>query len=159
MNITDFVGKYEPMNPETEFLVPGGYLLQNGMEILVANPDSRHNMTVLPEFGTWQYDRALERNRWSKISHLKYDHEYKLYRFVSTYSDGTQRLRNSEQHQPWFVKLDSVDVLQQKRKAVMSLVEDCLIPADPNEPPIDYPKLAASYTEDIMKIFGMGVQK
>lgn len=156
--MTKFVEKFEQMNPETECLVLGN-LLQNGMEILDADPSNRVNMSISHAHETWEYDRARERNRWCKISHLKFDNEFKLYRFVATYEDGTQRLRNSEPNKAWFVKLDSVDVLHKKRVEVREKIEAGLLMLSNGGSPETYDGKIDTVTNEILTLFGMGVSK
>lgn len=153
-----FVDQYAPMNPETEFLIPNAKLLQNGMEVLVAEPMYRENKYSIERGEDSGIDHALERNRWCKVSHLAIDYQNKVYTFIATYSDGTQRKRTSGAYWAWLVKLDSVDVLKQKRDAVRDML-DMIAHHDQSACSCEPSAFNDRVVEEFMKIFGMGVQK
>lgn len=152
-----FVKKYYMMDPATEFMIPTSDLLQNGMEVLIAHPDSRVN-TLHIAGGSEErlFDRALERNRWCKVSNLR--SKDGTYTFTATYSDGTQRTRVVYVTEAWFVKLSSVDILQRTRDRVLELV-NFIAKHDESTCGCVPEALKARVTEDILRIFGMGVSK
>jgi hypothetical protein len=155
-----FVPKYYVQDPEKEFLVTTG-LLQNGMEVLIAAQESRIDLDLIVHT-PGLFNEALERNRWCKISHLK--HIGGSFQFTATYEDGTQRQRAGYVTRGWLVKLSSVDVLKQTHDAVHELVSKAMYEQDEascdNDGCISVSRdVAASTTDSILEIFGMGVQK
>lgn len=157
------VMKFEPMNSDTEFLLVSSDLLQNGMIVLLADVHSRASEDDIAR-GEWGVDRARERNRWCQVSHLKFIHETGSYRFLATYWDGTQRIRTEYRLTSWFVKYDSVDVLKQKRDAVMELVAKAMLKQDAatyhgESSNKDIMEVPAKTADEILRLFGMGVQK
>lgn len=150
-----FVSKYYAMDPETDFMIPTSDLLQNGMRVLFAEPDQRVNtLSIASQVGL--FNKAMERNRWCKVSNLKRSGD--TFAFVATYDDGTQRKRSAHIGEPWLVKLDSVDELQKKRNEVLALV-DFISRHDESTCSCVPETLKARVTEDILQIFGMGVTK
>jgi hypothetical protein len=145
-----FVSKYEPMNPEKEFLLADSSFLQNGMVVLIADPNYRASEDDMQ--ADWGIHRALEKNRWCKISHLKFYASGMNYQFVGTYDDKTQMIRRGDERVHWFIKKDSVDVLQQIRRKVSDQVVEAMADGGFN-------RTCDEVTESIMQIFGMGVSK
>lgn len=103
------VKKFYAMNPKTEDLLADGSFLKEGMVVLVESPNLREDLDD-PDYSTSpiQIDRANVWNRWSSVSHIKYDRATNMVSFVSTYSDGTKRKRCYNEAHAWFVRLDSM---------------------------------------------------
>lgn len=145
-----FVPKFAKTNPEEEFLLTDNSFLQNGMVVLIANPHCRASEDDM--LADWGIHRALEKNRWCKISHLRFYGSGTNYQFVGTYDDDTQMIRRGDQSVHWLVKKNSVDVLQQIRRRVSDQVVEAMADGGFN-------RTCDEVTESIMQIFGMGVSK
>lgn len=143
------IGQFDPMDPETDYLIPGSNHLQNGMVVLVENP---------------VYRVSAEMNRWSRVSELHYRAENASYAFVATYADGTQRLMYAPVGRAWYVKKDSVQKTEELYTLVRELVSEAMVKQDAatyhgEGSGKDMMELNERISKDIMKLFGMGVGK
>lgn len=101
------VKKYYQMNPETEELLANGAYLQDGMTVLIEDPNKRVDLRYADKLSDWEAERALVNNRWAVISNVglfRNDVNDLCVSFVATYEDSTQRHRKYHYSNPWLVK-------------------------------------------------------
>lgn len=127
--LEQFVPKYYVMDPETEEIVFDGTCLENGMVVLIANPNER----ARPETDwsrDWSLDRLNECNRWCKVSKVTVFPEINVVHFIGTYEDGTQRKRKYSIDESWIVKKDSMDLAERLpekvQECIMATVMDAI---------------------------------
>lgn len=132
MSSYNFVPKFYTMDPETEEFLSDGKKLENGMVVLIASSNLRVNVDKALE--DWELDRALQRNRWAKISDLEFRTYVgdELLSFVATYENGTKRKWESIGVQrAWYVKRDSIPnpsaAWEKKYMEVFELVANAML--------------------------------
>lgn len=87
------VPMYAPMDPQTEDVLYGDEL-QNDMVVLVGSGGRMPDNSEL----------APIRNRWCRITKLRYDKNENQIYFIGVYADGDQQVRRSEVNTGWLVK-------------------------------------------------------
>uniref|UniRef100_A0AAU7GWU2 Uncharacterized protein n=1 Tax=Streptomyces phage Scarif TaxID=3158858 RepID=A0AAU7GWU2_9CAUD len=100
------VPKFYSMDPDVEDLLPSSEHLANGMVVLLADNDKRASESDIQH--DWGMDRALERNRWCRVSHLFWNEPNNTFEFIAVYDDGTKRVRHCFREDAWIVKNSSV---------------------------------------------------
>jgi hypothetical protein len=122
---TMFVDKFYVMDPEFDDLLNTGAELKDGMIVLIEESMSKTNLEFLNvvDSASYQYDynRALENNRWCTVSQVsirrRYDYDQygavigessPLISFIAIYADGTKRKRTYDSSYAWFVKKDTI---------------------------------------------------
>lgn len=96
------------MDPDQETLLTSGFLLKDGMVILIENPNMRQDLDKLETQSNWAL--ALERNRWMTISQVHMGPAGVSVTFVATYDDGSQRKLRFDNHHAWLVKHTNDDI-------------------------------------------------
>jgi hypothetical protein len=112
----DIVDADQPMNSHEEYVEYDGAKLEDGMVVLLAEPETKTSFKNL----VWETQIAglLETNRWCTVSEVEIwdaDPANPFVTFIGIYEDGTKRQRSLPIHYAWLVKKDSV------RKAVGDL--------------------------------------
>lgn len=118
-NDTIFVDKHFVMDPRFDDLLFDGTELREGMIVLIE--DSLMRATVPVDEDSWDYDRALECNRWCTVGRIKITPRYgrnemgdavgessPLVSFIAIYPDGTKRKRQYDASYSWIVKKDTM---------------------------------------------------
>lgn len=102
------VPKFYTMDPATEDLLPDAEYLVDGLVVLSGEPSDRVDLANRTD--EWMTDRAYERNRWARVSHVVRirDGRRDEVAFVATYADGTKRKRRVLPKSAWLVKKDSI---------------------------------------------------
>lgn len=120
-----FVSKFYRMNPETDDLLPNGRALRVGMRVLIDDTKRRIDTNVEGGMSDWQYDNALELNRWCTIMG-GLEVSLSQTRFIAQYDDGTKRLRVVDTSYPWLVKLDSIPESTDRRDALIQMIVEAM---------------------------------
>lgn len=123
-----FVSKFYRMNPETDDLLPNGRALRVGMRVLIDDTKRRINTNVEGGMSDWQYDNALELNRWCTIVG-GLEVSLSQTRFIAQYEDGTKRLRVADTSYPWLVKLDSIPESNDRHAALTQMILEAMVDA------------------------------
>jgi hypothetical protein len=124
--VSEFVKKYYRMNPETEDLLFDGTHLKNGMKVLCANYHSRIDFEGGEEekrrLTPIQQEVLFRNHRWFTISHLKEEGDNIM--FVATYDDGTKSKQIVKIVHAWYVKKDSIPMVDGRDSAKLDEVGD-----------------------------------
>lgn len=83
-----------------------GKELQNGMVVLTMKSESRTSYIEGSNLNNATYDQF---NRWCRVSGLTV--RSSGVRFFGTYADGSQLLHFSDHYDGWYVKIDSIPVI------------------------------------------------
>lgn len=109
MTFTKLVTKFHQMDPNTEDLIANGSKLNEGMVVLIEDSMLRAD---IPNSGidaiTRDYDRerALENNRWAKVSDVRVDLGNRQVQFTATYADGSKKSRQYALSYAWLYLLN-----------------------------------------------------
>ncbi len=136
-----------PMNAQTEYWEEDGAKLQNGMRVLVADPEYRG---ILSQVNQLLLPGVLAYNRWCTVA--KFEESGGFIQFLGRYDDGTLVPRRYSPTVGWLVKRNSVPASIERREEVLAVVVEVL--AAKNQTYDDDVKTANEKTDEIMKIFG-----
>lgn len=102
----NFVPKFYRMNPETEEILFDGTELENGMVVLIENPNLRQNITLATTMNPEAFDNALRMNRWMEVQHVTAKDD--IVEFIGRYDDNTKSKHRFALRTAWLVKKDSI---------------------------------------------------
>ena len=128
---TAFTPQHYISDPDTETVLFDGSFLKNGMVVMVGSPVLRVNVDTPYPMSPDEMGRALQYNRWAKVSHLNgfayLPSGHKMVEFLATYEDGTQMEFHIAQSYSWIVKKSSVEVQESRRELVKAILRGELI--------------------------------
>ena len=121
--ISDMVGKYFTMNPETDVLLLTGYRLRPGMEVLIEDHKIRADVNEYKNEEVMNH--LLQYNRWCVIEIVRTTKD-ELVNFIGRYEDGTKRSFMVGVSHSWFVKKDSLNKNEQKLAEDLEFLKNVL---------------------------------
>lgn len=103
----EFVGKFYTADKDndSEKLLFDGTLLQDGMIVLIGDPNLREENVEYDEGTAYHYWKIVA-NRWCLISNVVVEERGIV--FIATYADGMMIKRGADVGTSWIVKTDSI---------------------------------------------------